>query len=862
MKKRYLFIAAILTGIFLLLGIGISYAEEKPTKAILPSVVTVAFAHSYNGTTNVQGAAFNLKGADAEIDLKGGTAFCFDTGLRHMPQGSEYQFLGLAQDYSGDWDVENAYKCILAAEGIINQPRYRELSGSMKLFAVQVAVRKQQVFGPYSGVQATASADVVCNARQSQLMIELTNEIVKEGLAGEWKLPAKKQSIELIKTGGGRYEHDRYILAEYHTKTPGAGIKTVTLGEGTSRGVEAVADGSGKITVSISCDRIQGTVSWNLTVSGTVQVRTMLLFSPAASGYQRMVSLQNYGAEARGAVSGNEPFYGLTICKKDGETGKLLTDGQAAFQIKSEATGRYIKVDGSTKLMTVGGTVTVPKILPAGSYLLEEIEAPLGYRAGAAVRIHVPETICVDVDNYPIKGRIAVVKTGNSYTGVEVQQSEYGEIRRPVFTEKPLSGVKFIIRDSSGAVVGEMLSDDDGRAMSGELPWGKYYVQEAETLPGYLLETEIYEAEITPEALVPSIQVYNDYKEVSLVIQKQAEVWMPAENGNLISRKTELVPGEGIVFGLYYTEDDSLAAVGVTDAAGRLEFHTKLPLGLYYVRELRGKEGYLTDDTRYGVDFTARTEIFLQVNNYLEVYPVCISKKDITGEKPLPGAVIEIYDGDERLLYRAITGEDGALPDIRLAPGKYSFQEVVAPSGYGIHRFRMSFTVNSDGSITGDTEVRDGPVRFLGIKYDTYGTPLPGAEFTLFDQNGTAVETAVSDEKGRFVFQGFPEGKYIIRETKAPKGYFLSEDTFSFENDGRWVNGDFYTEHAWTNDRIPEPEQEPVPTPVPASPAPIPEQTENIPNTGESNSYLLFAITASLAIMGIISVIAVMKKEE
>ena len=865
MKKSYLLIAAIiLTGIFLLSGIGIAYAAEKPAEVISPSVVTVAFAHSYNGTTNVQGAAFNLKGANAEIDLEGGVAFCFDTNLEHMPQGSEYQFLGLAQDYSGTWNVENAYKCILAAEDIINQSKYRELSGSMKLFAVQVAVRKQQAFGPYSGVQATASADVVCNARQSQLMIELTNEIVREGLAGNRKLPSKVQTIELEKTGGSRYDGDCYILAEYSVRTPAGSAQTVTLGEGTSQGVEAAVDGNGKITVRIPCDRMQGTVSWSLAVMGTVQVKTMLLFSPATSGYQRMVSLRSYGAEARGAVSGSETFYGLTIRKKNGETGDILADGQAVFRIKSEATGRYMAVNGSTEFITASGTVTVPEILPAGTYLLEETAAPQGYKVGDAVRVSIPETSSVDVSNSPLKGRIAVIKTGNSYTGVEIQQSEYGEIRRPVFVEKPLAGVKFTIRDSSGATVDELLTDADGRALSDELPWGKYYVQEAETLPGYILETKVYEAEITPEKLDPSVKVYNDYREVSLIIQKQIETWTPVENGNTVSRETEFVPGEGIVFGLYRTEDDSLAAVGVTDASGRLEFHTRLPLGLYYVRELRGKEGYLLDDTRYGVDFTSRTEILLQIDNYLEVYPVSVSKKDITGENPLPGSVIEIYDGAEQLLYREVTGEDGLLPGIRLAPGTYSLQEIIAPDGYAVHTSRIRFTVNSDGSITGDAEVRDEPVRFLGIKYDTYGTPLPGAEFTLFDREGTPVETAVSDEKGEFMFQGFPEGKYIIRETKAPEGYYLSEDTFSFENDGRWVNGDFYTEHAWTDDRIPEPE--PIPTPVPASPAPTPtpapQKTEKIPDTGESGNYLLFAITASLAIMGIISVVVVMGKEE
>ena len=859
MKKRCLWIAVILTGLFLLAGIGISHAAEATPKEISPSVVTVAFAHSYNGTTNVTGAAFNLKGANAEIDLEGGVAFCFDTSLGHMVQGSQYEFLGLAQDYSGAWNVDNAYKCMMAAETLINQPKYNELSSSMKLFAVQVAVRKQQTFGPYSGVQATASADVVCNARQSQLMIDLINEIVEKGLSGSWKLPAKTQSIALVKTGGRYYSGDYYVLAEYTVKTSAGSISSVRLDSGTSQGVETVNQ-DGKVIVRIPANQIRGTVSWNLAVKGTVTIKTLLLFSPASSGYQRMVSLQSYGAEATGSVAGSETFYGLKINKKDGETGALLTSKQAVFKIKSKATGSYIEVNDSTEFVTDGGSVTVPDILPTGAYILEEIKAPEGYQVGNAVSVTIPGTADIDVVNYPLKGRIAITKTGSTYTGVAVQPSAYGEIRRPVFEDKPLAGVRFTIKDSHGITVGELVTDAKGQALSEELPLGKYVVQEAETLPGYILETNAFEIELTPAALCQSIKVYNDYTTVSLAIQKQAEIWSVAENGETVTRDTELVPGEGFVFGLY-ANDDSLVAVGSTDDSGRLKFCAKLPLGQYYIKELKVPEGYALDDTRYGVDFTAATEVFLTIENHLDVYPVSIGKMDITGENPLPGALVEIYDAEEQLLYREVTGEDGTLPDIRLAPGQYSFCETVAPEGYALQMSQMDFTVNSDGSVAGDTIMEDELVCFQGTKLEPSGVPLPGAKFTLYNEAGEAVAAAISDEKGEFVFQGFPQGKYTVKETKAPEGYYLSEESFSFENDGRWVNGEEYTSHTWTDEKIPEPTPTPTPTPIP-SVTPTTRPGVQAPHTGDNTNYMLFVITVSLAIMGIVSTVVVMKREE
>ena len=76
MKKTYLWIGILLTVFLLLAGRPVSAAAADDTAdAISPVTVTVAFAHSYNGTTNVTGSAFHLQGADAELTLDGGAAF-------------------------------------------------------------------------------------------------------------------------------------------------------------------------------------------------------------------------------------------------------------------------------------------------------------------------------------------------------------------------------------------------------------------------------------------------------------------------------------------------------------------------------------------------------------------------------------------------------------------------------------------------------------------------------------------------------------------------------------------------------------------------------------------------------------------
>ena len=88
----------------------------------------------------------------------------------------------------------------------------------------------------------------------------------------------------------------------------------------------------------------------------------------------------------------------------------------------------------------------------------------------------------------------------------------------------------------------------------------------------------------------------------------------------------------------------------------------------------------------------------------------------------------------------------------------------------------MQFTVAEDGSIIGNTTLRDDFNRLLLHKVDTAENPLAGAAFALLDREGHEVTTAVSDEKGLATFERIPCGKYILRELAAPVGFNCMAD--------------------------------------------------------------------------------------
>ena len=80
--------------------------------------------------------------------------------------------------------------------------------------------------------------------------------------------------------------------------------------------------------------------------------------------------------------------------------------------------------------------------------------------------------------NVAAKGKIRVEKVGDVLTGSKSEETEYGNITAPAYTEKGLRGVVYEVRDSMGKVVATLTTDDSGVAETEALPLGGYTVQE------------------------------------------------------------------------------------------------------------------------------------------------------------------------------------------------------------------------------------------------------------------------------------------------------------------------------------------------------------------------------------------------
>lgn len=72
-----------------------------------------------------------------------------------------------------------------------------------------------------------------------------------------------------------------------------------------------------------------------------------------------------------------------------------------------------------------------------------------------------------------------------------------------------------------------------------------------------------------------------------------------------------------------------------------------------------------------------------------------------------------------------------------------------------------------------------GSMRLLKVDADD-GTPLAGAVFEILDENYNQVYTGKPGKDGVLFLDELSEGTYFYRELKAPKGYILDEETYSF----------------------------------------------------------------------------------
>ncbi|MBM6801850.1 hypothetical protein H6B07_04045 [Mediterraneibacter glycyrrhizinilyticus] len=529
------------------------------------------------------------------------------------------------------------------------------------------------------------------------------------------------------------------------------------------------------------------------------------------------------------------------------EEGYLQTPEQlksGTYRIEEvESPSLFVQPGYENALMDGETSIPLNEVTNEGAYE-EAPREPVTIRVDSGTAYEVEEDtgkyiIVVEVYNDEAVGSLTVEKTGEVLTGVEAADAPLlakarnvlaGIVNRVsnlvagedamepaegysfIYEEQGIAGAEFsiyaretiyspdgqtdeegnpVIRYEKDALVGTIVTGEDGKGTLNNLPVGNYYIKETKTGDSFVLDPEEKDFSITYQGQEVAVdyvtkEIENQRQQVEISVVKKS-----SQTGE---------PLAGVVFGLYASEDilgadgsvlvkaGALIEKGPTGEDGTLAFSSDLPHGKYEIREVEHLPGYLPNGEPIEVDasYTDPTLEVIEITKEVENQPTVteITKTDITGEKEVEGATLQVIDENGEVVEEWVSA---AEPHVihALAPGNYTLHEVSAPTEDGYVRAEdVAFTVEETGEIQ-QVSMKDDHTKVEISKTDITGEQeIEGAHLQILNKDGEVVKEWTSTREP-YLVEYLAPGDYVLHEESAPEGFLIAEDAaFTVEETG------------------------------------------------------------------------------
>ena len=264
-------------------------------------------------------------------------------------------------------------------------------------------------------------------------------------------------------------------------------------------------------------------------------------------------------------------------------------------------------------------------------------------------------------------------------------------------------------------------------------------------------------------------------------------------------------PIQGGVIGIYTSENivengklilekDTLVQSGITDENGTIKLINKLPLGKYYVKEIKAAKGYEYKDDKKELDYSKIDEDKEKINMYVEIKSrkteVNILKTDIEG-KAIKGAKLQLEDTKENVIESWDTIEEAYNVRGLETQKIYKITETQPAEGYVTEKEKY-FSLDIYGNIVTDEEnlynkntimMKDEKTKTkIKVVEEKTGKNIIGVHVQIVNKETQDVICEFDTTEEEQIIEGLPIGKYYIIQTIEGKGYVTTRNEIEIKD--------------------------------------------------------------------------------